>query len=1272
MTIEGAGFVDKEVSNYEITIQGPGCDLNQTYISGSDNVTVYVDESSTSGYLILENANFSGCTGNVFASVVYSSQTSTDMVQIGTAVYLSDTLSSKVILLSDSLSTRVTLEGSGFVDSDPSNYAITLSCGNVSLGDMTASDNCIPYNTVTDENSGRSTTTLIATIASSVDAASECSSGDVIYGSVTYAGQSSETVTLGYVLGLEDTSTSIPILGDSSETITLSGVGFNFDVSNSDTDWNGVDINTLTVILSSDTCSDVTTTLSNVDSSTTLITATADFSGCSGTVSASVEHEMIYADECDDVMNGYLPGTISSTQDIGSVLSLQDTSTSQGVKAGDSSYVVTLQGSGFVGSVSDYALILSGCETGTHNIDSILSDASVTVTIDLSSCLVEGTVVNGSLSHVLTGVQTESVGIATVGLFVMYETTLTLPAADSSINTYEITLSGSGFYDTDATAYVACLSGESCECTCADSSTVCDGTSQISTSRVNNNNLVISDVNLTSCTGSVNATLFYEGSLNSANTETSNSIGTILLLSETLTSQSLIQKSSSTLTVTGSGFIYTNTSAYSVSTYCNESTSSSGTLVTTTSVSSDTEILLSGDLSGCSNQVYVVLNYDDGELNFTFPVDSDSTGIGTIVQITDTTTTQALVQQNMTVTINGQGFFETNSQTWEATFSGEGCTSIDASLSTADSTLSVTNEYQLLASIDLSGCYGAISVTLATNNTGTSQNAPVSAVSIGKMIEILSNDLFVNETQALGASSDFEITVFGTGFGSSTLDEYNVTIFGTDCDSAGSSVTLSSVSYDDSYVRLNANTTSTASDGADAMLVGTANLSGCSETVYASIDFQGSGLPGLNVSVGEIVRVSDTETVRGYFVSNSIKVVIDGVGFVSEDSSDYIFEVIESSTNTSITLNSSNVDSFSREEDSSSSKKATLTYTGIDVSDFSVATCVYSTSTNTCADQVLTARVSYKDFGWSESEVSIGRLVFLAETEAAVEAASDQTITFRGSGFGSELPSVDSIRAIVLCSEEGVSASCLSTTESENLDSLSTCSDGSTSCDADPGTWFLNSAITSIDSTSSFATMGNIDFELCLDAPSSTGVHVQLIADTNDDGNYVYIDAACVSIGSMLTVYDTSTTQGAANAASQTITISGTGFGDDSEVAEKKNLIKVSGTNCPDTSLNSSFLEISYVKSTELSFTTDLTGCTNDVVVSIYQRQEDFETNISAIESVSDYVASLVDVENSTGIPSDVALIVDSVVVATIVQISETYVVVARLIFTRLVFFEIE
>ena len=266
VTIEGAGFVDKQESEYAITINGAGCISNQTYVSGSNNVTVYVDDSSSS-YLTLENVNFSGCTGNIYGRVVYSSQPSTDLVQIGTAVYLTDTMNSNVVILSDDIQTLVTVQGSGFVDSDATKYDITVFCGSTSLGN--SEDSCIPYNTVDDTSSGRSTTTLVGKISQSVDAASTCKSGDVIYAYITYSGQSSETVAIGYVLGLKDTSTSIAILGTSSETITLTGVGFTFNVSNEELgSWAGVDAHTLRVTLSSDTCSGRATTISNVASST--------------------------------------------------------------------------------------------------------------------------------------------------------------------------------------------------------------------------------------------------------------------------------------------------------------------------------------------------------------------------------------------------------------------------------------------------------------------------------------------------------------------------------------------------------------------------------------------------------------------------------------------------------------------------------------------------------------------------------------------------------------------------------------------------------------------------------------------------------------------------------------------------------------------------------------------------------------------------------------------------------------------------------------------
>jgi len=361
VTIQGAGFVDTDDSKYSITIQGQGCDFNQaTYVSGV-NVSVYVDENAS--YLIIENAKYSGCESSVQASVVYSDQPSTDIIQIGTAVYLTDTTTTAVVVLYDTFDTPLTVQGSGFVhSSDPSLYTISVSCGNVSLGDTVK--NCIPYNTADDSTSGYSTTTLIGKISSSKNAASTCGEGAVIYASLAYSGQSSESVAVGYVLGLSDTSTSIAITGSSTaETITLSGVGFVFDVSNTSLTYTNADVHSLSVKFSSDTCGPIAATLANVPSSTTLVTATAILSGCSSTVTAQATFIKKFAVNCDDTSISH-DLVMESTQNIGFILTLLDTSTSQGVQASDSSYVITLQGTGFVGLSSDYSLILSGCEDG--------------------------------------------------------------------------------------------------------------------------------------------------------------------------------------------------------------------------------------------------------------------------------------------------------------------------------------------------------------------------------------------------------------------------------------------------------------------------------------------------------------------------------------------------------------------------------------------------------------------------------------------------------------------------------------------------------------------------------------------------------------------------------------------------------------------------------------------------------------------------------------------------------------------------------------------
>ena len=296
-------------------------------------------------------------------------------------------------------------------------------------------------------------------ISQSVDAASTCKSGDVIYAYITYSGQSSETVAIGYVLGLKDTSTSIAILGTSSETITLTGVGFTFNVSNEELgSWAGVDAHTLRVTLSSDTCSGRATTISNVASSTTLVTASVDFQ----VVTVRSVHPKCI-DDIHEQMRRRHGHVSSSTVFIGINSRNRICFLPSGhvhvtrVKAVILTRCHTARFR-FCGLNSDYTLTLNGCENGTHNFDSIVSDSSATVTID--PCTTAGTVLNGSLKHVPTGVQTDVVGIATVGLCDVRKHSL--PAANSNTDTFDITLSGSD--SRHRRAYVACLSGDGCVC----------------------------------------------------------------------------------------------------------------------------------------------------------------------------------------------------------------------------------------------------------------------------------------------------------------------------------------------------------------------------------------------------------------------------------------------------------------------------------------------------------------------------------------------------------------------------------------------------------------------------------------------------------------------------------------------------------------------------------------------------------------------------------------------------------------------------------------
>ena len=157
-------------------------------------------------------------------------------------------------------------------------------------------------------------------------------------------------------------------------------------------------------------------------------------------------------------------------------------------------------------------------------------------------------------------------------------------------------------------------------------------------------------------------------------------VGRILRLSDTLNDQPILQNSSADIAIFGDAFFETEVGSYVVTLTCQDASgvSEMDRSIEASSRASDTDIRVVTDVRDCTGSVLASLTYNASYLAYT----TEIVGIGTIVAVTETSTSQSFVQlSDQLVTVRGQGFFTNttfaSSGSWSVEMAGLGCSNLD-------------------------------------------------------------------------------------------------------------------------------------------------------------------------------------------------------------------------------------------------------------------------------------------------------------------------------------------------------------------------------------------------------------------------------------------------------------------------------------------------------------------------------------------------------------------------------------------------------------------
>jgi len=764
--------------------------------------------------LIYIDVDFSNCvSGTISATVrdVSNSQTSS-LVSVGTVTYI-DTGTQG---FAPSSSATMTLTGGGFTD-DPS----SANSFNILVIPDGSDTDCGVY-----PNSSYTPSVLSFSEIILIDVDLSNCDGNVTV-SIEYDDASitaSLHVIVGSIITTSDSSSTVVVISSSHQVLTVVGTGFDsnetstYPISISDSE-------------SSASCGSSSTYVYPTTVSSTELTGAFDLSGCSGIVVFTLYY------------NGDTNGGVSCN--IATVFSVTDTSNSQGIQT-TSDQSISITGTGFYSSsTNDYVIWLStdddSCSSIAYIPSTVTSNILMVTNIDTTGCTGSPTYMYARVA--MTGLgQLASVIVATFDLTSIKDTSTSqgVYAKENEI----ITITGIGFYDSDASMY--------------DLSYTCESvTTSVSTSKVTYVSVdtmkIVADTSL--CTSDVNVSMSYDGKTVSAIS------ASIVSITDTKTTASLASSTGRTVTVTGNGFGSDSVSDYEISFISGGASSGcdvSSRLYVPNTRTSGTEIVIENvDTTNCTGILLASLNYMSmGALN--------TKSIATFAKIVDTKTSYGYssLSSSHKVTLEGIGFSDSECSNYNISLTATNCS--DASSMVNLSCSSVSYDLMIIENVSMLGCQGTLSASLTMPQSGLD----LSQVEVGEFISVQDT----STVQVNTASADEVITIYGQGFESSTLSSYSVTLSFTSSASSSTLTTTLTPTY-----RASSNQIHVTANLLDA--TGVVSVSSLSLNGVKSIQ---------NVDVSSLIKLSESYETYGFVTSStSYNVSIQGEGFVSDLASSY-------------------------------------------------------------------------------------------------------------------------------------------------------------------------------------------------------------------------------------------------------------------------------------------------------------------------------------------------------------------------------------------------
>ena len=842
LTIEGVGFGSSVLSDYLFELRGINCVSLGMHVPSL---------RSSSSLLTLSNVDLTGCDGTVEARVQYEGiwwddgdgvKSDGDYVAIGAVAQFTSETSLRGYVSTTAGEQHITIYGSGFGTQVSDGILISF---------KGSSTSCSSPNQVKSATRLSSSALEVALDISNCEGALNAS---LSYNGLGYT---SQNVSFGLITSISDTGTIQVLDSVSNAHFLITGAGFNDDVvsesNNTCSDTPSSSSPCYDIILG---CAGSTSTISG----TVLRRISSDSLNVSADLSACSSYDVV------NVSMSYQGGTVATEIGVGKIdmVIFEDTSLAYSYPAG-SVVNITIDGDSFLSSddMNDYIVTItvsSGCLNSTYTGSNFITRESETRLIvhdvDLTSCL------NGTISASL--IYTNAARRRHLSVFGDYGNQIVVEifvgvilSLNNDQNAFgyvatshiDVTIQGEGFLAARESAYSVNMSDTSGSCNI-------DGNTRYNVTFVSDTTILVLDLNMTGCEGTIRAMLHDGEVSNTVVTE----IGTMVSILDASSTNGVYATTNQKITVFGTGFASSVSSDYHI-VLSSESSSSSlcGSSDTKLVQRISTEsLLITADFTGCVGTIQGTLYYMSQTSQYM------STGIAVVTSLVETFDTQGVESEvEQTLTIEGLGF--TSSSTRDYLIRLDDTANICNQVFTIPNTVTVSSHI-VLSNVDLSSC-----ATTSLSSSSMSTNFLTASLSYrsGPFLAPISIATFnltrVSDTrtvQGLYAVANSAVTLLGTGFVSDVLSDYTVT---SPCAPQGLSVTeVRSVST----------------------LVSSGDLSLCSDGDSITITLDLYSRVSTEI-VGTIVGVKDTQTSQGVISQNDFEITIHGYGFASSELSDY-------------------------------------------------------------------------------------------------------------------------------------------------------------------------------------------------------------------------------------------------------------------------------------------------------------------------------------------------------------------------------------------------